>query len=108
MQYSSFKICLILKNDFSENLISELIEDIHTYGSISSARIKIEREYEKVIWFKSHYVKWYLDIYWCLRHGNDIVGSNAINDIIFVNYDNNNDTSVENQYRGYTVSFDHS
>ena len=44
-----FKICLILKNDFSENLISELIEDIHTYGSISSARIKIEREYEKVI-----------------------------------------------------------
>jgi hypothetical protein len=41
-----FKICLILKNDFSENLISELIEDIHTYGSISSARAKIEREYE--------------------------------------------------------------
>lgn len=42
-----FKNCLILKNDFSENLISELIEDIHTYGGISSARVKLEREYEK-------------------------------------------------------------
>jgi DNA-binding XRE family transcriptional regulator/cell division protein FtsB len=42
-----FKICLILKDDFSENLISELIEDIQTYGSISSARIKLERENEK-------------------------------------------------------------
>jgi hypothetical protein len=39
-----FNISFILKNDFSNNSVSKLIEDIRTYGSLASAKFKLERE----------------------------------------------------------------
>ena len=36
----------VLKNDFQKGDIHQLIQDIHTYGSIAAARWKLQREYE--------------------------------------------------------------
>jgi hypothetical protein len=44
-----FNISLILKNDFSNNSVSQLIEDIRTYGSLALAKLKLEREYNNEI-----------------------------------------------------------
>ena len=44
-----FRAVNILKNDFPRTKINELIEDIRTYGSISAAKAKLEREYEAKI-----------------------------------------------------------
>ncbi|MDW0118988.1 MAG: hypothetical protein QOK64_00515, partial [Nitrososphaeraceae archaeon] len=37
----------VLKNDFPQSEIKQLIEDIRTYGNISAAKWKSEREYEE-------------------------------------------------------------
>ena len=37
----------VLKNDFPQNGIEQLIEDIRTYGNISAAKWKSKREYEE-------------------------------------------------------------
>jgi hypothetical protein len=66
MQYDAFKVfssliqdglkpedifnnSFILKNDFSNNTVSQLIEDIRTYGGLALAKFKLEREYNKKI-----------------------------------------------------------
>ena len=36
----------VLKNDFPQNGIEQLLEDIRTYGNISAAKSKLKREYE--------------------------------------------------------------
>ena len=36
----------ILKNDYPQSGIEQLIEDIRTYGNISAAKWKLKREYE--------------------------------------------------------------
>jgi len=40
-----FKTSYILKNNFTPENISQLIEDIETYGSIAAARVKLERDH---------------------------------------------------------------
>jgi len=41
-----FKTSYILKNNFTPETISQLIEDIETYGSIAAARVKLERDHQ--------------------------------------------------------------
>lgn len=41
-----FMVVNVLKNDFPENGIKQLIEDIRTYGNIAAAKWKSKREYE--------------------------------------------------------------
>jgi len=40
-----FKVSYILKNNFTKETFSQLVEDIEKYGSIAAARVKIERDY---------------------------------------------------------------
>jgi hypothetical protein len=42
-----FMVVNILKNDYPQSGIEQLIEDIRTYGNISAAKWKSEREYEE-------------------------------------------------------------
>lgn len=41
-----FMVAHVLKNDFPQSEIKQLIEDIHTYGNIAAAKLKLKREYE--------------------------------------------------------------
>jgi Ca2+-binding EF-hand superfamily protein len=41
-----FMVVNVLKNDFPQNGIKQLIEDIRTYGNITTAKWKSKREYE--------------------------------------------------------------
>ena len=41
-----FMVVNVLNNDFPENGIEQLIEDIRTYGNIAAAKWKSKREYE--------------------------------------------------------------
>lgn len=43
-----FMVVNVLKNDFPESGIKQLVEDIRTYGNIAAARWKSKREYEVV------------------------------------------------------------
>ncbi|HKQ21826.1 MAG TPA: hypothetical protein VJS91_07290 [Nitrososphaeraceae archaeon] len=42
-----FTVAQILINDYTPDIISRLIEDIHTYGSIAAAKSKLKRESEE-------------------------------------------------------------
>lgn len=41
-----FLVAHVLKNDFPQSEIKQLIEDIRTYGNIAAAKLKLKREYE--------------------------------------------------------------
>ena len=42
-----FMVVHVLKNDFPQTGIEQLIEDIRTYGNITAAKWKSKREYEE-------------------------------------------------------------
>ena len=41
-----FNVVHIIKKDFPQNSITQLVEDIRTYGSISATTWRLERQYE--------------------------------------------------------------
>lgn len=42
-----FKVSYILKNNFTQETASQLVEDIEKYGSIAASRLRLERNYVK-------------------------------------------------------------
>jgi hypothetical protein len=42
-----FKVSYILKNNYTHETVSQLVEDIEKYGSIAASRLRLERNYVK-------------------------------------------------------------